>query len=94
MSVFEANSRYLLYANVTQGIDRKGRTVACVTPARIPNAPNLGIHRRRDGQRLDHIAERYLANATGFWRIAHHNGAMTVEQIADAPLVAIPVKGA
>jgi len=94
MSVFHRNSRYVLYASITQATDRKGRAVPCVTPARIPDAPNLGTHRRRDGQRLDHISERYLADATAFWRIAHHNDAMTVEQAAETPLLAIPLKGA
>jgi hypothetical protein len=94
MAVFERTSRYLLHSSVTQATDRRGRIVSCVLPAAIPPAANLGIHRRRDEQRLDHIAERYLSDATAFWRIAAHNGAMTVEQLADAPLVAIPVKGA
>lgn len=94
MSVFHRTSRYLLHGTVVQATDRKGRLVSCVTPARIPPAPNLGLHRRRDGQRLDHLAEQYLADATAFWRIASHNDAMTVEQIAQSPLVAIPMKGA
>lgn len=94
MSVFHRSSRYLLFAGVTQGLDRKGRLVPCVTPARIPEVPQLGLHRRREGQRLDHLSERYLADATAFWRIAHHNDAMTVEQVAETPLLAIPVKGA
>jgi hypothetical protein len=94
MAVFGPTSRYVLHASVTQAIDRKGRLVACVTPARIPPAANLGIHRRHDGQRLDHLAERYLGDPTAFWRIARHNDAMTVEQVAGQPLIAIPVRGA
>ena len=94
MSVFHRTSRYLLYGEVVQAVDRKGRVVSCVTPVRIPPAPELGVHRRRDGQRLDHVAERYLADATAFWRIAAHNDAMSVEQLAETPLLAIPVKGA
>ena len=80
MSVFQRTSRYLLYGTIVQATDRNGRVVSCVNPVRIPLAPNLGIHRRRDGQRLDHIAERYLADATAFWRIANHNDAMTVSR--------------
>lgn len=94
MAVFHRTSRYLLYGEIVQATDRKGRVVSCVTPVLVPPAPNLGIHRRRDGQRLDHVAERYLADATAFWRIASHNDAMTVEQLAETPLLAIPVKGA
>lgn len=94
MSVFGPTSRYVLHSAVTQATDRKGRVVACVLPARIPLAANLGIHRRIEGQRLDHLAERYLSDPTAFWRIARHNDAMTVDQLADTPLVAIPVRGA
>lgn len=94
MSVFHRTSRYLLHAQLITAVDRTGRVVACVTPAAIPAAARLGLHRRRDGQRADHLAERYLGDATAFWRIADHNDAMTLEQIADAPFVAIPVKGA
>jgi hypothetical protein len=93
MAVFTRDSRYVLHATIGRAVDRRGREVACVTPARIPPTAQLGIHRRRDGQRLDHIAERYLGDAGGFWRIAAHNGALGVEQLADAPLVGIPLKG-
>jgi hypothetical protein len=94
MSLFGPTSRYVLHSGVTQAIDRRGRVVACVLPARIPQVANLGIHRRLDGQRLDHLAERYLSDPTAFWRIARHNDAMTVDQLADAALIAIPVRGA
>lgn len=94
MAVFGPTSRYVLHSGLTQATDRKGRTVACVLPARLPQVANLGIHRRLDGQRLDHLAERYLGDPTAFWRIARHNDAMTVDQVADTPLIAIPVRGA
>lgn len=94
MSVFTRTSRYVLFSQMAQATDRKGRQVACVLPARIPPAPNLGLHRRHDGQRLDHLADRYLGDPTAFWRIAAHNDAMTVEQVAEQPFIAIPVRGA
>jgi hypothetical protein len=94
MSVFDASSRYVLFAGLSTAPDRKGRSVPCVLPARIPPMANLGLHRRREGQRLDHLADRYLGEPTAFWRIAAHNDAMTVEQVADSGLVAIPVRGA
>lgn len=94
MSVFGPTSRYVLHSAVTEATDRRGRLVACVLPARIPPAANLGIHRRHDGQRLDHLAERYLSDPTAFWRIARHNDAMTVEQVAEQPFITVPVRGA
>ncbi|WP_114952497.1 hypothetical protein [Sphingosinicella terrae] len=93
MSVFQANSRYLKFAALTSATDRRGRTVACLTPARIPAQLELGKHRLKDGQRLDHLAQHYLNESTAYWRIAALNDAMTPDQIAAAPFIAIPVKG-
>lgn len=93
MSVFDAKSRYARFAKAATAVDRRGRTVACVTPAEIPPRAQLGLHRLRDGQRLDHMAAHYLDDAAGYWRIADHNDAMTAEAALDTPLVGIPVKG-
>jgi hypothetical protein len=93
MSIFHSTSRYLRFSTVTTAVDRRGRAVACVTPAAIPLQAELGRHRRHQEQRLDHLAEHYLADATAFWRIAALNGAMTADEIAEAELISIPVKG-
>lgn len=93
MSTFQSNSRYLKYAALTEATDRRGRVVACLTPARLPPQVELGKHRRKDGQRLDHLAEHYLGDATLFWRVAFQNDAMTADQIAAAGFISIPVKG-
>ena len=53
----------------------------------------LGDHRRRDGQRLDHLANFYLGDPLGFWRIAEHNDAMLPDAIAEADIVRIPRPG-
>ena len=92
MSVFGAKSRYLKYARVVAAVDARGREVNWLTPARIPPQRLQGEHRRRSGHRLDQLAARYLDDPMGFWRIAALNDAMTVEAIADAPLVKIPTK--
>jgi hypothetical protein len=93
MSIFQSTSRYIKYAALGNAVDRRGRIVACVTPARIPAQVELGKHRLKEGQRLDHLAEHYLADATAFWRIAALNDAMTPDQLAEAEFVSIPVKG-
>ena len=93
MSVFQSNSRYLKYAALTSATDRKGQVVACLTPARLPVQVELGKHRLKQGQRLDHLAEHYLGDATQYWRIAFGNDALTADQIAEAEFVSIPVKG-
>lgn len=92
MSVFDAKSRYVKHANVTTATDRRGRQVACVTPAMVPPQIELGKHRKRQGQRLDHLAHHYLNDAAGFWRVAEMNQAMTAEAALNTALVQIPTK--
>lgn len=92
MSVFDAKSRYVRHAKLTSALDRRGRTVACVTPAEVPPQVELGRHKLRQGQRLDHLANHYLGDPAGFWRIAELNDAMTAEAALDAPLVRIPTR--
>ena len=68
-----------------------------VTAARLPlpAAPPLaGFHRRLEGQRLDHIAAHYLADATAFWRLCYANNAMSPDALAARDMVGIPVRGA
>lgn len=93
MSVFDAKSRYVSFARVVRATDRRGRTVACLTPAALPLQAELGRHKLRQGQRLDHLAAHYLDDPTGFWRIAELNDAMTAESALDTALVGIPRKG-
>ena len=53
----------------------------------------LGVHLRRDGERLDHLAWRYLREPTEFWRICDVNDAMLPEALTDARRVDIPADG-
>ena len=92
MSVFDAKSRYVKFARVATATDRRGRTVSHLTPAEVPAQDELGRHKLRQGQRLDHLAAHYLGDANGFWRIAELNDAMTPEAALDTVLVAIPTK--
>jgi hypothetical protein len=66
--------------------------------ARWPISPQrervrlLGSHPRRDEQHLDAIADHYLAEPTGFWRLADANVAMVPDALAVHPTIGIPVK--
>ena len=72
--------------------DRRGRVVTVVSvPLAQPQA-FLGFHKLLDGQRIDHLAARYTADDTGFWRIADANDAMLPESIAEKEIITIPVK--
>ena len=62
-----------------------------VVPAPSPPADALlGIHVLRQGERIDHLAYRYLDNPAGFWRICEFNGVMLAEAITEQPEISIP----
>ncbi len=92
MSVFDPKSRYVKHSTVTTATDRRGRTVSCVTPALVPPQTELGKHKKKQGQRLDHMAAHYLNNPAGYWRIAELEGAMTAEAALAPALIRIPTK--
>lgn len=89
--MFDEKSRYrdLKPYRVT---DRRGRTVPVVPVPPAPREVVLGYHVRRQGQRLDHLAYRYLDNPAGFWRICELNDVMLPEALSEAPEIAIPRK--
>lgn len=92
MATFDRKSRYVLYATTYVTTDRRGRQVTALTPAERPAQVHLGDHRRKEGQRLDHLANFYLQDPFGFWRIAEHNDAVLPDALAAADLVRIPRK--
>lgn len=69
------------------------------TPVRVQASPRrprpapLGVHLRRDGERLDHLAWRYLHAPTEYWRICDANDAIVTEALMDARRVDIPADG-
>ena len=92
MSSFDPKSRYLktpIYAV----IDHRGRTVTVVGVPPHVEVTIAGWHVRREGQRPDHLAFKYLDDGAGFWRIAEANDAMQSEWLSEMPEIAIPVKG-
>jgi hypothetical protein len=91
MAVFDSKSRYVKFASTYQTVDRRGRTVIAVGPAAVPSAVTLGVHRRKQGQRLDHLAAFYLQDANAFWRIATLNGVMLPEALSEIDRLDIPV---
>lgn len=70
--------------------DKRGRTVQVVP---VPDAPKqhiIGYHVLKQGQRLDHLAGKYLKDAAGSWRICEANDAMQAEQLREKQEIAIP----
>ncbi len=92
MAVFDRKSRYLRNAETYEVTDRRGRRVVALTPAERPVQTLLGKHLHREGQRLDHLANFYLEDANGFWRIAELNDAMLPDALAEAEVLDIPTE--
>lgn len=90
MAVFDAKSRYAKNALLYEVRDRRGRTVIALTVANKPVQTLLGEHIKREGQRLDHLANFYLKDANGFWRVAELNEAMLPDALANVETLKIP----
>jgi hypothetical protein len=78
MAVFDSKSRYEKNASTYEVTDRRGRTVAALTAADKPVQTLLGEHLRKEGQRLDHVANFYL------------NDAMLPDAVAETDTLKIP----
>jgi hypothetical protein len=90
MATFDGQSRYVRYARTYEVIDRRGRKVAALTVAEKPVQTLLGEHLRKEGQRLDHLANAYLEDPNGFWRLAELNDAMLPDALAEVDVIKIP----
>lgn len=91
MPAFDPKSRYAK-VRTYHVVDHRHRLVTVVEPAPHVDRPILGWHVRRQGQRPDHLAARYLDDAAGSWRLAEANDAMQAEWITEQAEIAIPVK--
>ncbi len=86
--MFSSNSRYADVGTVTVRT-KSGEVTATKLPIR-PRPPLRGMHRRTEGQRLDHIASHYLRNATAFWRLCDAADAVAPDALAARGSVAVP----
>lgn len=87
--MFDSNSRYAKVPTFSVP-DRKGRTVTVTEPAPALDQELLGYHVRKDGQRLDLLAGRYLQDGTRFWAICELGDVMLPEALTLADEIAIP----
>jgi len=87
--MFDDNSRYIKVPRFTVK-DRRGRDVTVVAAAPAPEQTLAGYHLRKDGQRLDLLAGRYLTDAGAFWRITELADAMHAEALSLADEIPIP----
>lgn len=89
--MFDKKSRYAKLETY-EVTDRRGRTVVVVPTPPAPNQTELGNHIMKQGQRLDHLAYKYLDDSSGFWRICELNDVMLPEALTEAREIAIPGK--
>lgn len=89
--MFSDKSRYKGITTY-ESVDSRGRKVNVVAVPASPNKSILGFHALKQGQRIDHLASRYINDEAGFWRIAEANDAMTAEAISEKAEIAIPNK--
>jgi hypothetical protein len=91
MAVFDRKSRYVkppleVYA-VT---DRRGREVKALPMNEPPGELSIGEYVKKQGQRLDHIANSLLADPYGFWRIAELNGVLVPDALDEVERLKVP----
>jgi hypothetical protein len=92
MAVSDKKSRYGKNASTYETTDRRDRKVVALTVADKPVQTLLGEHLLKEGQRLDHLANFYIEDANGFWRISELNEAMLPDQLAEVDVVKIPTE--
>jgi hypothetical protein len=95
--VFEPNSRYFPLETAELELP-EGRVVRYVRRRFIPppTASTDAIsHAVRQGERLDHLAFRYLGDPTQFWRICDANGVLRPAELTEEPgrRVDVPLPG-
>lgn len=89
--MFDEKSRYK-EVETYEVVDRRGRTVTVVSTPGAPGKTTLGIHSLKQGQRIDHLAKKYLDDPAGYWRICELNDVMLAETLTEAGEILIPTK--
>ena len=64
---------------------RDGRTVLYKKVRFIPETPARLGHRVQQGERLDHVAQRYYKDPERFWRVADANLALQPARLTAEP---------
>jgi len=90
--MFFPGSRYLNQPQYTVTLPNGTKVTAVALP--LPTNPALlGYHARKQGQRLDLLANYFLNDATAFWRFCDANDAMVPDALAVQPMIGVPQKG-
>lgn len=91
MAVFDRKSRYVKPPLETYSvIDRRGREVKVMPMIEPPPERSIGEYVKKQGQRIDHLANSFLADPYGYWRIAEVNGVLVPDALEEAERLKIP----
>ena len=91
MAVFDTKSRFVKPPlEPYTVVDRRGRAVKALPMFEAPAQLTVGQFVRKQGQRLDHLANAFLSDPHGFWRIAEANAAFLPDSLAEQERVQIP----
>jgi hypothetical protein len=91
MAVFDRKSRYVKPAlEPYPVVDRRGREVMALPMIEPPPEKPIGEFVKKQGQRLDHLANSLVADPNGYWRIAEVNGALVPDALEEVERVKIP----
>jgi hypothetical protein len=87
--MFFPGSRY--FNQTTYALQRADGPTVQVTRLPLPGpALLLGYYQRGAAQRLDLIANHFLADATTFWRLCDANDSVVPDALAHRNLVGVP----
>lgn len=91
MAVFDRKSRYVKPPlEVYSVTDRRGREVKALPMIEPPREQSIGEYVKKQGQRLDHLANSFVADPNGYWRIAEVNGVLLPDALEEVERLKVP----
>ena len=91
MAVFDPKSRYVKPPlEVYSAVDRRGREVKALPMIEPPVERSIGEYVKKQGEHLDHLANAFLADPNGYWRIAEVNGRLLPDALEEEERLKIP----